>query len=236
VLHGNGSDDSTGNTTGTSTTNVNSVAGQVGRARDFVGDDSTQQHTNAADQIAGDFTLELWFRLDAGHDDQTAGTQLLLTRFLDNDNGLLVALAGDDYVHDSKVAGALVIKVERPSSQYYYVWSDRTSWQADTWYHLALAADASAQSGTRLYVDGVLAGHTLGGTSNPSNLNFDADLTLGAGSVDTTNIGGGSLVSFRGTLDEVRLRAGMKQSDRVNLETKLQRAEQLSYGAVESAP
>jgi hypothetical protein len=234
VVHADGARDSTGNTTSTSSTNVGDATGLVGPARTFGSASSTQSHAAAALQTTADFTLELWFRLDADFDAQSASSLLLLSRFLDNDNNLHVALAGADYAHASKVDGALVVKLERPSSQFYYVWSARSSWQRDTWYHLALTVDASDQAGTRLYLDGELASHTLGGTANPSDLDYAADLVLGAGAVDTLNVSAGSLPSAQGDIDELRVRAGAKGLERVRLETRLQRKEQLTYGAAEA--
>ena len=155
--------------------------GLVGQAFSFDGNDDFVEVPNSSSlMIAGAFTVEFWFKLNATHDSSTPRSPNFFSKGFDNSIGL----ANND--------GRLEVRgpVPRPNST-------RSSWIAGVWYHVGVTYDSTAY---RIYVNGVEEGSV---TSGYSILNNQDDVALGSNPffLDMGRTG----VTVNGLIDEVAL-------------------------------
>lgn len=155
-----------------------------------------------------DFSLSGWFKLDSNFNSSTGTTQILVSKHINNDYNMILALAGTDYNRASVPKGRMVFKIEGGSSLIgfmHYVWTTRSTWTAGQWYHFTAVLDSNYAPNNKIYINGVddSAGTENGAGSDALNLAFNSDITIGGGSADSGQLSGNRY--FKGAIDEVRL-------------------------------
>lgn len=125
------------------------VAGKYGAAVNFNGTDDYLDFGDIEDRTNG--TVTFWVRPDTAITSGFTSTVGLWGKYNNNDNQYYLAFQGSDYSGGVGSAGNLIFKAERSGSA--YMASSINSWDANTWYHIALTWNGTK---TDLYVDGVL--------------------------------------------------------------------------------
>ncbi|MFW9787176.1 MAG: hypothetical protein ACFFE2_09520 [Candidatus Thorarchaeota archaeon] len=194
-------DSTSGGYDGTQSGNYDDT-GAVGSGQHFDGvNDQVVIAASKSLEPTGDVEISGWFKLDVPHNAFSSSTKILVTKMLDGDNDMHIALVGTDYTTAAASDGSLVFKTENSNAQ-MYKWTAQTSWQAGVWYYFACFMDASTPANNRIYVRAIqdTAG-TSGGTTF-ANLSFIADWGIGGGLIDQVV---GNLAWFDGVIDEVRV-------------------------------
>ena len=123
-----------------------------------------------------------------------------------------IALKGTDYSGGgSSPTGSLVVKVEFNANR-EYVWTSQTSWDADQWYFFVTTLNAGNPQANRIYIDGTqnVGGRTYTGIAEPLGfVSFSDDWVIGGGFMDQLVPTYGN---FTGTIDEVRISSGIRDS------------------------
>jgi hypothetical protein len=164
---------------------------------------------------SGSATISGWFKLDSAHS-STSRTQVIMTKALSSNPGnydFHIALKGTDYSGGgSSPTGSMVLKVEYNANR-EYVWTSQTSWSADQWYFFVITLNAGNPQANRIYIDGTqdFGGQTYTGTSEPLGfVSFADDWVIGGGFMDQMVPTYGN---FTGTIDEVRISSGIRDSN-----------------------
>lgn len=184
------------------------ASGQIGTAIHFDGDNDLVVISNDSTlNLHSDFTICGWFKLDNNFNSASATSQIIMSKYQDNEHDMLVVLAGNDYNQGSVADGSLVFKIEggETTEDFNYIWSSRTSWTAGQWYHFACVLDSNHAPNNRIYINGVdnTGGLDNGVGSDELSLDFNADMTIGGGAGDTSQLSGDRF--FDGVIDDVRL-------------------------------
>ena len=195
-------DSTSGSYDGTQSGNYDDT-GRVGSGQHFDGiNDQVVIASSEALEPSGDVEISGWFKLDVNHSSFSSTTKILVTKMLDGDNDVHIALVGTDYTTTGVSDGSLVFKTENGASGQMYKWTTQTSWQAGVWYYFSCFMDASTPSNNRIYVQAVQdTGGTSGGITY-ADLSFTADWGIGGGLIDQV---AGTLAWFDGVMDEVRV-------------------------------
>ncbi len=189
------------------------TGGAIGGALQFNGtSDYISAPDNASLRITGDVTISGWFKLANAFNASSSASQILLGKYKDNNNDMLVALVGADYNQSSVADGSLVFKVEA-NGAYRYAWTTKTVWNAGDWYHFAVVHYPNSPTSNQISIDGVddTAGTAGSGTGN--NLNFSAAFLLGGKDADTSQLSGARY--FQGFLDDVQVFARALCADEI---------------------
>ncbi|MGY5862977.1 MAG: hypothetical protein RTV41_00090 [Candidatus Thorarchaeota archaeon] len=183
--------------------------GRAGYAQDF---DGTDDYISISDQLTpeGDVFITGWFRLDSTHNSASPNTQVIMEKFIDPDQNMVIALAGQDYGHGSVNDGSLVFKVESSSDAKYTWTSTIISWSAG-WHFVGCYADEDNPDNNKIWID---APYTGGGwvavsqTGSPTqaNVSYVEEWRLGGGDWDSGTPGIGW---FDGQLDEFRVASAL---------------------------
>ena len=104
------------------------------------------------DNVSGDFTASIWFKLTNTFDNTSATSMGLFGKYLDTSNHVSLSLAGSD---NSRTTGSLYFKLENTSAQ--YLQTTQLTWTADVWY-FALANYNITSGLGQLYINNVLDG------------------------------------------------------------------------------
>ncbi|MGQ4910671.1 MAG: hypothetical protein ACP6KW_00745 [Candidatus Thorarchaeota archaeon] len=195
------------------------IGGIGGYGQDF---DGTNDQILAPDTIAptGDTVISGWFYLDSSFTATSTTSQLLIEKYLDDENDMHIGLAGTDY-NQNVPNGSLVFKIEN-GQDYIYKWTTITAWSANTWYNFFCILDASNPANNKIYINGqdrTDAGSL--GSSPAANLTFSADWGIGGGDADSqfpSNTGW-----LDGRLDEVRITSGTRSAGWIRTEETNQR-------------
>lgn len=139
-----------------------SATGQDAVAKEGQEFDGTDDYINipqsASLNISGDASMSGWFKLDGNFTSASTGSQVLITKYQNNDNNMSISLAGTDYDLPLISDGALVFKVESRDSypgEYKFVWTNTTNWVAGQWYYFTVVIDADNSANNKIYIDGV---------------------------------------------------------------------------------
>ena len=167
---------------------------------------------------SGTVTISGWFKLDSAHG-STSRTQVIMTKALNGDTDFHIALRGTDYTSGTTApTGSLVLKVEYNTNR-EYTWTSRTSWSANHWYFFVVTLNAGNPQSNQIYIDGSLdvGGRSYTGTSELLGfVSFSDDWILGGGYVE--QIPAGYYGNFTGTMDEIRISSGTRNSNWINTE------------------
>ncbi|MCH8148928.1 MAG: hypothetical protein IH987_13275, partial [Planctomycetes bacterium] len=203
---GTTANDSGGSNDGTLTNGPTwNTAGKLCGALDFNEPDNeyVSISANATLNISTDATITGWFKLDATFNSSTATSQVIMDKYLDDGNDLLIALIGTDYGQASVADGSLLFKIEEGGSDARYTWTTQTSWTAGQWYHFAVALDVTDNTSNQIYIDG--SDNTAGGsgTGTTETMSFNADINIGGKDTDSSQLAGAHY--FDGVIDDVRI-------------------------------
>ncbi|MFW9974197.1 MAG: DUF2341 domain-containing protein [Candidatus Thorarchaeota archaeon] len=185
------------------------VPGIFGYGQRFYKDDQIVVSYLRGLEPSGDVTISGWFRLDTAHS-STSKTQTILTKAINGDTDMHIALKGSDYSGGGTGGfGSLVFKVEN-SNQRVYTYSTRTSWSANVWYYFAITMYAGNPQLNKIYINGAdnTASHVDVGTW--ADLSFIDDWVIGGGFNDQLVPTTGH---FNGTIDEVRISNTIRDSN-----------------------
>jgi len=182
--------------------NVTTANGKYERAMQFDGVDDivTISSTNSINSDT-DYTFEGWFKLNDAFDSSTSSSQIIMEKYLSNDQNVLLTLTGTDLLTSEVSDGSLFIKIENSGGT--FKWSRTTSWSADTWYHFAIAWNETENNNTKIYVNGV------DDTDNDQlefadvTMNYVSDIKIGGEDADSSQLSGQRY--FNGTIDEFRI-------------------------------
>ncbi len=197
--------DSTGNDYYGDQSGNEGITGIFGDGQNFDGIDDTINLSSARGlEPSGDVSLSGWFKLDSSINQATGTTQVLMTKAIDGDTDMHVAIAGSDYIipYPEIPRGALVFKLENSALGQLYVWSLRRSWTADTWYFFTCTMTASTPSLNKVFINGVDNTNATTGSLATANLAFIDNWEIGGGFVDQMSPKEGW---FDGVIDEVRV-------------------------------
>ncbi|MBE0525625.1 MAG: hypothetical protein IH631_01695, partial [Candidatus Thorarchaeota archaeon] len=158
---------------------------------------------------SGSVTLSGWFKLDTDVSQGTGLTQVLLTKAIDGDTDMHIAIAGSDYVipYVEIPRGALIFKMENGGLGQLYVWSLRKSWTAGDWYYFTCTMTASTPSLNKIYINGQDNTDDTTGSLSTASLAFIDNWEIGGGFMDQMSPTYGY---FNGVIDEVRVSTGIK--------------------------
>jgi len=157
----------------------------------------------------GDVTVSGWFYLDSAFSSSSTTTQIIMSKYLDADHDMVVALAGTDYSGGDVPAGSLVWKVESYTNSPMYKWTTTTSWTSG-WYHYSAHLDADTMSNNKIYIDGTdVTNSNSSGGGTTGNLSFSADWGIGGGTYEPPN---DTSAYLNGSIDEVRVATGLRSS------------------------
>ncbi|MFO7835350.1 MAG: hypothetical protein R6V83_01755 [Candidatus Thorarchaeota archaeon] len=187
--------------------------GIVQYAQEFDGtDDWISVNATEGLEPEGDVTISGWFYLNSAFDSSSTATQVIMSKYLDADRDMVVALAGTDY--GSVPAGTLVWKVESSADSPTYTYTNATYWSPG-WYHYSVTLDADSMVNNDIYIDSVNRTDSHSG-SNIGSLSFSADWGIGGGSYET---GSGESTGFlNGSIDEVRVSTGIRSQAWISAE------------------
>ncbi|MHA2032983.1 MAG: LamG-like jellyroll fold domain-containing protein, partial [Candidatus Kariarchaeaceae archaeon] len=202
----------------------NNVSGIIDSAQYFDGtSDQIIVNSSLGLEPSGDVTISGWFKLDSTFDG-TSTSNVLLTRQLTSSNNIHFALVGTDYSRSSNVGlnnmpnGAMVVKIELGGPDTWH-WTNRTTWTAGVWYHFAYIIDTDGASNNRIFINGVddtdIPDMVVEDESE--SINYAADWEIGGGTVDTSQLSGGTRY-FTGSLDEIRIIDGVMTSGWIQTE------------------
>ena len=138
------------------------VSGINGSALSFNG---VNQYLNAfaVPEVTEGGTVSFWFKLNRPFNNTVVTTQGLWSKYVDSSNNAFIALKGTDMLNPPTpgARGSIQAKIEGPwqsgTHNTVYVSTTTTSWQNNTWYHIALTWDGT---GLKIYVNGILNGST----------------------------------------------------------------------------
>lgn len=231
--------DSSGNAnTGTVLDNTFSVASLFANGLGFDGaGDYVQVNASGSFNTSNNVLIEGWFRPDNLFDNTALTTFALFEKFLDVSNDVLIGLAGDDYLRDEVPIGALFLKLEKNNNR-VFAWTNNTSWNAGQWYHFAVQIDTGNNLNTNIYVDGV--DDTDPGifmdTGSHANLDFNANLGIGGGNIDTGNFAVGTQRFFQGRMEEVRFSEATRSANWIAAQYLSMTDGMITYGSEQSVP
>ena len=209
-------DATSGDYDGTQNGNAQTSSAAFGYAQEFDGtDDQIVIAASKGLNPTGDVTIAGWFRLDQSFSSGSATSLVLLTKYKDANNNMLIALVGQDYGNAAVPDGSLVFRVEN-GGQSREVWTSRAFWNTG-WYSFTVVLNSNNPASNLIYING--ADDTATGTSGQAtwaNVSYSADWGIGGGTVDTVIPGGNAY--FKGTLDEIRISSGARTSSWVSVE------------------
>jgi len=198
--------DSTGNGYYGNQSGNEDIAGIFGVGQNFDGTDDVVNVTRHRGlEPSGDVTMSGWFKLDSGINQNSGTTQVLLTKAIDADTDMHIAIAGSDYTRTDIPQGSLVFKMENSGLGQMYVWSLRRNWAGGSWYFFTCTMTASTPSLNKVFVNGVDNTNTTTGSLATASLAFTdnkTDWEIGGGFVDQMSPKEGW---FDGVIDEVRV-------------------------------
>ncbi len=175
--------------------------GVIGRAFSLAGSDDYLHVPGRADlDITGDLSFDAWIRLDDtdfGAPDPygVGGDRVIVAKANAADTELTYAFWVEGDSPQTAAAAPLAFASGARGNPATVAMSSDLSWQADTWYHVAVVRSGSTVT---FYRDGQAAGSaTIGGTPASTGT---APVTVGAGLVDAT-----MLNPIKGGLDEAQL-------------------------------
>jgi hypothetical protein len=127
----------------------------------------------------GDATISGWFKLNSDFDASSEASQVICEKFKTNHYNMHVALAGADYGESDVPEGALVCKINTGNTSVRYVWSARTEWSEDVWYHFAFTINSGSPENSELYVNGLNGTGGTSGSGTDTHLGYSADFHIG---------------------------------------------------------
>ncbi|MFH1307524.1 MAG: LamG-like jellyroll fold domain-containing protein [archaeon] len=141
--------------------------------------------------------ISFWFKLESDFDRYSATTQPIWGKYMNNNNNAFIVLRGNDLTSAGR-SGAILAKMEMAGEGGGddYAYSNRRTWDADTWYHLAFVWNSNTM---QIYINGVLDRSTSGG----QDIGFTGDNEIGRVSFDSSDISGQRYLD--GTIDEFRM-------------------------------
>ena len=169
-------------------------------------DDSTR-----FDDINGDWTMAIWFRLDNEFNNLSASSMGLCGKHLDSNNHVSFALAGTD---NSVASGAFYCKIENTTP--FYLTTSQVTWLADIWYYALVTYDFSSGSGN-LYINDVSA--ASGSVASMAPFTVAAPWEIGRVALEQAS---GAIKYFEGDLNNLSIHT--------EILTTSQRAEQYNIG------
>jgi hypothetical protein len=143
-----------------------------------------------------------WFKLSSLHDDTSPTTKVIMSKYIDVDHDMVIALAGQDYGRSGVPNGSLVFKMESSPDSPVYTYSQKTSWSANQWYFIACYAYEDNPPNNDIWVDYALDTGGHDGSPTQANMSFIEEVRLGGGNFETSYEGSGY---FPGRLDEFRV-------------------------------
>ncbi|MHA1290108.1 MAG: hypothetical protein ACTSPB_22235, partial [Candidatus Thorarchaeota archaeon] len=185
-----------------------------GYGQNFDGNDWISINATENLEPTGDLTISGWFYIDDVWDSSSSPSQMILSKFLDNDDNFHIALIGSDYIESGVPVGSLAFGFEIGNSE-FTKWTNKQYWTAG-WYHFACVMDADAPANNKIYIDG--EDNTAGsvGSASALNLAIDADWGIGGRYGETTEFPTGE--SFHtGRLDELRISTGIRTANWINM-------------------
>ncbi|MHA2081529.1 MAG: LamG-like jellyroll fold domain-containing protein, partial [Candidatus Thorarchaeota archaeon] len=150
-----------------------------------------------------DVVITGWFRVPSTHSASSPTTRVIMEKYIDIDNDMLIALVGQDYGQGTVPNGTLVFKVESSQNSAMYKWTQNNNWIANQWYFIACYADEDNPSNNKIWVNmnwDTAAGQV--GSSTQANMSYVEEWQLGGGDYDSGIVGSGY---FAGQLDEFRV-------------------------------
>jgi hypothetical protein len=201
--------DSSGNGyNGVQNGNVEYTNGRAGYAQEF---DGIDDYISISNQLTpeGDVFISGWFRITTAHNDLSANTQVIMEKYIDIDNDMLIALVGQDYGQGTVPNGSLVFKVESSPNSAMYKWTQRTSWNPG-WYYFGCYMDEDDPASNTIWVNQAWdtdAGQV--GSTLQANMSYTEEWRLGGGDYDSGIVGSGW---FGGQLDEFRLATSVRST------------------------
>ena len=195
--------DSTGNEYFGDQSGNENITGIFGDGQNFDGTDDTVNISGTrALEPSGDVTMSGWFKLDSAINQISGTTEVLLTKAIDGDTDMHIAIAGSDYTRTDIPQGSLVFKMENAGLGQLYVWSLRQTWSSGTWYYFTCTMTASTPSLNKVFVNGVDDTNTTTGSLATASLSFTDDWEIGGGFIDQLSP---KIGWFDGVIDEVRV-------------------------------
>ncbi len=135
-------------------------------------------------------SIELWFRSDIEIGPDNMERYTMTTRNSDGQHGEFGIFIGYDFMGEQ----GRVTFTRQVGSEFYYVYSDHNSWEANRWYHVAGVIDPG--EGMKLYIDGVLQQDSDPSTSPTEDENEITTLACWGDKYERW---------FEGDIDEVRI-------------------------------
>ncbi|MFW9956305.1 MAG: hypothetical protein ACFFD3_17315, partial [Candidatus Thorarchaeota archaeon] len=176
-----------------------------GRGQLFLTDDRIVVASSQNLNPPGDVTISGWFKLNTAFGPTSPTSQMILSKYLSGDNDMHVALVGTDYTGASARLGAMVFKLENDDFvSRYYIYTARTTWAANTWYHFACTIDRDTPTNHKIYINGVDNTFLRSGSGAFNNVSYVGEWGFGGGFVDG-QFGVRNPAFFDGTLDEIRV-------------------------------
>lgn len=175
--------------------------------------DYVEAASNTSLDLADNFTVSGWFRLDSTFDDTSTTSLILVDKYYDNTKDFVIVLAGTDYNYSPATEGSLVVKVENGNG-YAFSWTTTTSWNKNKWYHFALVHYPDNPSGSQLFIGGADDTEDAFGSSTGIGIDFSAPFRIGGKQADTFQLS--STHFFDGRLDDFRIYNRALCSDEVD--------------------
>ncbi|MEK6917712.1 MAG: LamG-like jellyroll fold domain-containing protein [Nanoarchaeota archaeon] len=180
------------------------ASGINGSALSFNGNN---QYLNAfgVPEVTEGGTISFWFKLNRPFNSSVTTTQGLWSKYVDSSNNAFIALKGTDMLNPPSpgARGSIQAKIEGPyqsgTHNTVYVSTAMTSWQNNTWYHIALTWD---ETGLKIYVNGFLNGSTAtsAGIGYTSGDNY-----FGRSRVPNEDMNNPRDKYLNGSMDEIRM-------------------------------
>lgn len=151
--------------------------------------------------FVGDATIAGWFKLKDEFTAASRATQIVCEKYQSDVHNMHIALAGTDYNEKDIPPGALVFRINAGDRAFRFTWTKTTQWQADEWYHFAVALSASDAKSSKVYVNGV---NDTGGTRGQSpynDMSYSADFNMGGKRAENIS----SERYLEGAIDDFRL-------------------------------
>ncbi|MBD3406487.1 MAG: DUF2341 domain-containing protein [Candidatus Lokiarchaeota archaeon] len=199
-------DSTTGGYDGNQIGNVR-ADGISGYSQSFATDDWIEINDTENLDPSDDVTISGWFYLSSSFSSTSPTTQVIMEKYISNDDDMLIALVGTDY-GNSVPDGSLVFKVENSDGGYMYKYSQRTAWSPG-WYHFACILDSDNPVNNKIFVNGAdntNAGYL--GSSSYNSLSFSGHWGIGGRYSDTQIPGGEGF--FNGRIDQVEVSNGIR--------------------------
>lgn len=144
------------------------------------------------DDISGDFTLSIWFRLENDFDSSSATSMGLCGKYLDSSNHVSFALAGID---NSRANGTFYCKLENTTP--LYLNTVQNAWIGGVWYNALATYDFASGLGS-MYINDVLDGSASVASMAPFTV--AAPWEIGRVILEQA---GGAMKYFEGTLNNL---------------------------------